>query len=216
MNYIVKRLETELGMMIAAATEKGICLLEFADCQRFNRKLQSLESAFKARIDLDNNPHWNAPGRQQSQTWPHDLSYTTLQEAVNGQQDSTTPHNASCKLHLDALKRQLAEYFKGERREFDISLDLVGTEFQKMVWLSLLQVPYGHTISYAEQAKLIGRPTAVRAVANTNGQNRVAIILPCHRVIGSNGTLTGYGGGLWRKEKLLELEKRYLCPLIGS
>lgn len=184
MNYTIQRVETQLGAMIAMATEKGICLLEFADCLRFNRKLQSLESAFK--------------------------------ETLEGQQGRTSPHNASCNLHLDALKRQLVEYFKGKRREFDVPLDLVGTEFQKKVWLSLLQIPYGRTINYAQQAKLIGRPTAVRAVANANGQNRVTIILPCHRVIGSDGTLTGYGGGLWRKEKLLELEKQHLCPVMGG
>jgi AraC family transcriptional regulator of adaptative response/methylated-DNA-[protein]-cysteine methyltransferase len=182
-------------MMIAAATEKGICLLEFADCPRLSRKLQSLEVAFNTPIDLDNSPISGVPEKQS---------------------DSATTHNASCNLHLNSLEKQLAEYFKGKRRDFDIPLDLVGTEFQKKVWLSLLQVPYGHTISYAEQAKLIGRPAAVRAVANANGQNRVAIILPCHRVIGSDGTLTGYGGGLWRKEKLLELEKRHLCPLMDG
>ncbi len=175
--------------MIAVATEKGICMLEFADSQCLNRKLQSLETAFKAAIDLHSSHHLNA---------------------FEGQKGRTTPHNTSRNLHLEALEGQLSEYFKGERREFDAALDLAGTEFQKKVWSSLLQVPFGHTISYAEQAKLIGRPTAVRAVANANGQNRVAIILPCHRVIGSDGTLTGYGGGVWRKEKLLELEKRNL------
>jgi len=101
----------------------------------------------------------------------------------------------------------LEQYFKGERKHFDIPLDLVGTEFQKQVWLSLLKIPYGCTTNYAKQAALLGKPSAVRAVANANGKNKISIILPCHRVIGADGTLTGYGGGIWRKKKLLEFEK---------
>lgn len=111
--------------------------------------------------------------------------------------------------HFDTLRQQLKEYFKGECKEFNIPLDLVGTDFQKKVWKSLIEIPYGSTISYGEQAKLIGKPKAVRAVANANAKNKVSIILPCHRVIGADGKLTGYGGGLWRKEKLLELEKQH-------
>ena len=111
--------------------------------------------------------------------------------------------------HFETLSEQLDGYFKGERRNFDIPLDPVGTEFQLQVWLSLLKIPYGSTISYAKQAELLGRPSAVRAVANANGNNKISIILPCHRVIGSNGSLTGYGGGIWRKQKLLEMEQRY-------
>lgn len=109
--------------------------------------------------------------------------------------------------HFDTLRRQLDEYFAGERREFDIPLDLVGTEFQKTVWLSLLQIPYGTTTNYGRQAELIGRPSSVRAVANANGKNKISIIVPCHRVVGADGSLTGYGGGIWRKKKLLEFEK---------
>ncbi len=108
---------------------------------------------------------------------------------------------------FEQLRDQLEQYFRGERREFDIPLDLVGTDFQKKVWLGLLQIPYGCTTTYACQAELLGMPSAVRAVANANGKNKVSIILPCHRVIGADGTLTGYGGGIWRKKKLLELEQ---------
>ncbi len=113
--------------------------------------------------------------------------------------------------HFDTLRAQLEQYFKGERRQFDIPLDLVGTEFQKQVWLSLVQIPYGSTTTYAAQAARLGRPSSVRAVANANGKNKISIILPCHRVIGADGTLTGYGGGIWRKKKLLELEKEYIA-----
>lgn len=106
------------------------------------------------------------------------------------------------------LGRQLRDYFAGQRRDFDVPLDLVGTDFQQSVWRSLLQIPYGETWSYAQQAERVGRPTAVRAVANANGSNKISIVVPCHRVIGSNGKLTGYGGGLARKEGLLALEAR--------
>ena len=102
--------------------------------------------------------------------------------------------------------RQLAEYFAGQRREFDLPLDLRGTDFQKRCWQALLKIPYGETRSYADVARAIGNPAAVRAVGLANGQNPIAIIVPCHRVIGSDGSLTGYGGGLEAKRKLLELE----------
>lgn len=101
---------------------------------------------------------------------------------------------------------QLDEYFAGERREFDVPLMFVGTEFQKRVWRELLNVPYGATVSYGEMARRIGMPTAVRAVANANGANSISIFAPCHRVIGSDNSLTGYGGGIEAKRWLLELE----------
>ena len=104
------------------------------------------------------------------------------------------------------LEKQLNLYFQGKLKHFDLPLHMVGTAFQKQVWKILLQIPYGTTSSYAKQAKLLDRPTATRAVANANGMNKISIIIPCHRVIGSDGSLTGYGGGLWRKQKLLELE----------
>ena len=106
----------------------------------------------------------------------------------------------------EQLGRELAEYYGGQRQQFDVPLDLVGTPFQLRVWQALLAIPYGHTWSYGQQAQHIGQPTATRAVAAANGQNKVSIIVPCHRVIGSNGTLTGYGGGLPRKQWLLALE----------
>jgi len=108
--------------------------------------------------------------------------------------------------HFDALQRQLDEYFAGARRTFDLPLVLTGTPFQRRVWAALLEIPYGATRAYAEQAAAVGAPRAVRAVARANGDNRVSIIVPCHRVIGRDGALTGYGGGLWRKRFLLDLE----------
>lgn len=109
--------------------------------------------------------------------------------------------------HARRLKAELEAYFAGALRTFETPLDMFGTPFQRRVWEALLQIPYGETRSYAEQARAIGEPNAVRAVARANGDNRIAIVIPCHRVIGSDGKLTGYGGGLWRKQYLLELER---------
>ena len=104
------------------------------------------------------------------------------------------------------LEKQLNEYFAKQRRKFSVPLHFIGTDFQQQVWHILQSVPYGETRSYGEQAKLLGKPKAVRAVANANGMNSISILVPCHRVIGANGELTGYGGGLWRKQYLLDLE----------
>jgi AraC family transcriptional regulator of adaptative response/methylated-DNA-[protein]-cysteine methyltransferase len=106
------------------------------------------------------------------------------------------------------LTRELLEYFDGKRKEFTVPLAAPGTAFQQKVWDELCRIPYGKTRSYKQQAEAIGMPEAVRAVANANGVNRISIIIPCHRVIGSDGQLTGYGGGLWRKKWLLDMEQR--------
>lgn len=107
-----------------------------------------------------------------------------------------------------AAIKQLGEYFSGKRQTFDLPLDLQGTFFQLQAWHALLEIPFGQTRSYSEQAALINNPKAVRAIGLANGKNPISIIVPCHRVIGKNGTLTGYGGGLERKRFLLELESR--------
>ncbi|NUT48952.1 MAG: methylated-DNA--[protein]-cysteine S-methyltransferase [Saccharothrix sp.] len=102
---------------------------------------------------------------------------------------------------------QLAEYFDGGRTAFDLPLDLVGTPFQRTVWRALVEVPYGETVTYGELARRLGKPSAARAVGLANGHNPIGIIVPCHRVVGANGDLTGYGGGLARKRRLLDLEQ---------
>jgi methylated-DNA-[protein]-cysteine S-methyltransferase len=107
---------------------------------------------------------------------------------------------------FEIVRRQLAEYFSGERKDFDLPLSLSGTEFQVEVLEALLQIPYGETMSYGAVAKQIGRPKAVRAVGAANGRNPIPIIVPCHRVIGTSGDLTGFGGGLDTKAALLRLE----------
>lgn len=107
-------------------------------------------------------------------------------------------------------KNQLEEYFSGKRKKFDIKLDIIGTDFQKNAWEAMKRIPYGTTISYSEEAKLIGNEKAVRAIGLANGRNRIPIIIPCHRVIGKNGKLRGYTGGIDIKVYLLELEKTYM------
>ncbi len=107
---------------------------------------------------------------------------------------------------LPKSRRQISEYFAGERREFSLNLAPSGTAFQERVWWELAKIPYGSTVSYGEMAERIERPTAVRAVGAANGRNPLPIVLPCHRVIGANGSLTGFGGGIDTKRRLLEME----------
>jgi AraC family transcriptional regulator of adaptative response/methylated-DNA-[protein]-cysteine methyltransferase len=107
---------------------------------------------------------------------------------------------------LAETQRQLDAYFAGRRRDFTVPMRVPGTPFQSRVWTALQRIPYGVTRSYAQLARTVRHPSAVRAVASANGDNRISILIPCHRVIGSDGSLTGYGGKLWRKRRLLELE----------
>jgi AraC family transcriptional regulator of adaptative response/methylated-DNA-[protein]-cysteine methyltransferase len=163
---LISRRETPLGPMFIAATDKGICLIEFVDRRMLETELKDLQRLLKAKI-------------------------------INGENQ-----------HILQAKSELAEYFRGERTHFEMALDTPGTAFQREVWGQLLTIPYGSTRSYQEQAEKIGNPKAVRAVASANGHNRVAIVVPCHRVIGKDGHLTGYGGGLERKRWLLEHESK--------
>lgn len=164
---VTKMIDSPVGPLLAAATERGICLLEFTDRRMLERNLSTLRQRFKIPV---------VPGE-------HPL--------------------------LTQLNSELKSYFEGQLSAFKVPLDPRGTEFQERVWKELCRIPYGNTISYQALAKRIDQPTAVRAVANANGQNRIGILIPCHRVIGQNGDLTGYGGGLWRKRVLLEIEKRH-------
>ncbi|WP_410494301.1 methylated-DNA--[protein]-cysteine S-methyltransferase [Capnocytophaga genosp. AHN8471] len=132
-------------------------------------------------------------------TWYRDQAEVLLRlEAKDMEQENAL---------LLELEKQLKEYFAKERKEFTLPITLVGTPFQEEVWKVLQTIPYGETRTYKEQAIAVGNPKGVRAVANANSKNRLSIIVPCHRVIGSNGTLIGYAGGLSRKEFLLNLEK---------
>jgi AraC family transcriptional regulator of adaptative response/methylated-DNA-[protein]-cysteine methyltransferase len=111
--------------------------------------------------------------------------------------------------HFIALEKQLKEYFAGTRKDFNLPIHLIGTDFQLRVWRGLLQIPYGETRSYKKQSIFLGDEKAIRAVARANGENGLAIIIPCHRVIGENGSLTGYAGGLRAKQWLLDHERRH-------
>ncbi|MBL9137578.1 MAG: methylated-DNA--[protein]-cysteine S-methyltransferase [Verrucomicrobiales bacterium] len=117
---------------------------------------------------------------------------------------------------LDQIRRELGEYFDGTRKRFDTPVLSRGTDFQKKVWTELMRIPHGTTLSYDELALRIGQPTAQRAVARANGMNRICIVIPCHRVIGKDGSLTGYGGGVWRKRLLIELERSGKFPGAAS
>lgn len=165
MNISKTHIETPLGEMIACATNKGICLLEFNNRKNIEGQFQKTEKELNSIIVEEDN------------------------------------------IHFDLLKKELAAYFRRELNQFTVPLDLIGTEFQKKVWQALLTIPYGKTVSYLQQSEAMGNPLSIRAVANANGMNKIAIIVPCHRVIGSNGKLTGYAGGLERKRWLLNMEK---------
>ncbi|WP_114152431.1 bifunctional transcriptional activator/DNA repair enzyme AdaA [Chromobacterium haemolyticum] len=162
---LLHRFTTPLGPMLACATERGLCLLEFTDRRMLETEFKDLQRLLKARIIAGENTH--------------------TQQA----------------------EREIGEYFAGRRRHFDVELETPGSEFQQEVWQSLRMLDYGSTHSYQSLAERIGHPSAVRAVAAANGANRIAIIVPCHRVLGKNGALTGYGGGLARKQWLLEHER---------
>ena len=164
----LKRIETPIGTMYAAAVKEGICMLEFTDRKMLETEFKDLAKSLNATIVQGENPHFKT------------------------------------------LEKELGEYFAGNRTEFTVPLSPVGTEFQESVWKVLMKIPYGETWNYKKHSEVLGDVKKVRAVANANGMNKISILIPCHRVIGSNGTLTGYGGGIWRKQKLLELEKAIL------
>jgi AraC family transcriptional regulator of adaptative response/methylated-DNA-[protein]-cysteine methyltransferase len=109
--------------------------------------------------------------------------------------------------HHQTVRQQLSEYFDKKRKDFLLPIVALGTPFQQSVWLALQDIPYGKTISYKQQSEAMGKPTALRAVASANGQNKLPIVFPCHRVVGSTGKLIGYSSGLWRKEWLLNFEQ---------
>ena len=158
-------IESTLGKITIAASDKGLCLLEFDNQKRITHHIEQIKK------------------------------YRDIQLLENKSNNI-----------LSSTQLQIEEFLTNKRTSFNIALDLYGTDFQLKVWNELLNISYGVTRSYKEQAIAIGDLKAIRAVATANGQNRVSIVIPCHRVIGSDGSLTGYGGELWRKKMLLELE----------
>ena len=162
---VTTRVETPLGPMVAAATEEGVCMLEYADRRALSRQTDVLRRRLKSVIVPGNNAH------------------------------------------LVRLAAELTEYFDGKRRTFSVPLVYPGTAFQQKTWEELRRIPYGSTTSYSRLARTIGHPGSQRAVGRANGDNRIAIVIPCHRVVKDDGTLCGYGGGVWRKQHLLDLEQ---------
>jgi AraC family transcriptional regulator, regulatory protein of adaptative response / methylated-DNA-[protein]-cysteine methyltransferase len=158
-------IETPLGPMVAAATDEGICLLEYTDPARLRAQIPQLRRRIAPRI-------------------------------VSGDH-----------AHLAALREQLGGYFAGTLKQFSVPMVAPGTPFEESVWQALLRIPYGQTRSYLEIARELGSPEGQRAVGRANGLNRIAIVIPCHRVVNHGGGLGGYGGGIWRKERLLDLER---------
>ena len=161
---VAEEVSSPLRPMLAVASERGLCLLEFLDRRAIAGAMRDLSVRFGSAI---------VPGTNE---------------------------------HVARIRTELAEYFSGGRRRFEVALDLRGTTFQRRVWDRLLDIPFGETVSYSRLATELGRPGAVRAVGQANGRNPVAIVVPCHRVVRTDGTLCGYGGGLWRKRWLLDHE----------
>lgn len=171
---ITSWIESPLGPLVAGATSKGICLLEFSDRRMLEAQIKTLKTRFKCAI---------VPG---SNEW------------------------------LEMVAIELTEYFAGRRKQFTVPLIYPGAPFEERVWNGLLRIPYGETRSYEALATEIGAPRAQRAVGRANGMNRIAILIPCHRVVNKDGKLGGYGGGLWRKQRLLDLERGKFDLLVGA
>ncbi|ETZ21336.1 methylated-DNA--[protein]-cysteine S-methyltransferase [Pedobacter sp. V48] len=156
---------TPLGPMLAGATSKGVCLLEFTNRIRLEKEFTDLQNLLNAVMVAGRNSY------------------------------------------LDQLENELTEYFEGKRKTFFVPLHTPGNDFSQAVWKTLQEIPYGKTCSYKEQAEMMNNPKAIRAIASTNGRNRLAIIVPCHRVIGSDGNMTGYAAGIDKKKWLLKFER---------
>jgi AraC family transcriptional regulator of adaptative response/methylated-DNA-[protein]-cysteine methyltransferase len=171
---------TPWGPMLGAATDAGVCLLEFTDRRALGGELKDLSARFGA-----------------------------------GFVQAGSPDSGPAGAHLALLARELEMYLAGTLRDFTVALDTPGTEFERRVWGSLRQIPYGSTVSYGALATKLGNSAASRAVGGANGRNRIAIVIPCHRVIQEDGTLGGYGGGLVRKRALLELEGSFPAGQTG-
>ena len=166
-------IETPIGPMIAGATDRGVCLLEFTDRRMLEHQIETVSKRFKAAL---------APGEHP---------------------------------YLTQLSAELTEYFAGTRTTFTVPVHAPGSAFEERVWRALQDIPFGETRSYEDIARAVGSAKAVRAVGRANGLNRIAIVIPCHRVVNKSGALGGYGGGLWRKRRLLHLEQGHSTEAHG-
>jgi methylated-DNA-[protein]-cysteine S-methyltransferase len=177
------------GPLFLAASERGLVALEF------DARLPGQQTIRRNPRDLRSEN--NRKNKQSSEGDRTSGNQRAESKAVRFEESATA---------MQAYVRELEEYFAGQRRAFSFALDLRGTDFQRACWQALLQIPYGETRSYADIARAVGRPQGFRAVGMANNRNPVAIVVPCHRVIASDGSLCGYGGGLDIKRKLLQLE----------
>lgn len=202
------QLETPLGIMLAIANDKALCFLDFVNEEAIaslNRKLARMtlrgilgkwereDERWETSFFKNENCHLPRLERKIKR-----LCLVTKSSIAPGRNKI-----------IDGIEQELVFYFEGKIKTFQTPYVLFGSSFQQEAWKMLLTIPYGSTVSYAQEAAAIGNPLAVRAVANANGANQLAIVIPCHRVISSDGSLGGYGSGLSRKEGLLELEKKH-------
>lgn len=194
---VARTIDTPLGPMIAAASRDGLCLLEFADRPSLEREAQDLARLLSRPFVAD-------PTVDHSSGTP-----SAPRSTADSEHDQ---HGDGARIwpgieHLALVERELAAYFAGESKDFTVTLSLPGSPFERRVWAALQRIPFGETTSYGRLAFRLGSPGAARAVGRANGRNRVSIVVPCHRVVHEDGTLCGYGGGLHRKAKLLDLER---------
>lgn len=204
-HIVTRRISFPCGDLVLGAAGDRLCLCDWAEGRHQDAIRRRLEKSLGATFEDSGLANGN---QDISTTGKTVISAQDGQNMAIGSSGRTDSLNAS-KVELsviDAAARQLDEYFRGKRKSFDIPLLTVGTDFQKKVWRLLASIPYGSTASYSELSNLLGCPGAVRAVANANGANAISIFIPCHRVIGSDGSLTGYAGGLDAKRFLLDLE----------
>jgi len=159
-------ISTPIGTMLVLETQRGICLLEFADRKELEHEIQAFLQKAKGKL-FEGGDNFFA-----------------------------------------LLSEELDAYFRDSSSPFSVPLDMFGSEFQKQLWKTLIEIPVGQTRSYSQVAEMIGKPQAIRAMGHANARNPIAIVIPCHRLIGVNGSLKGYGGGIWRKEWLLQHERQ--------
>jgi AraC family transcriptional regulator of adaptative response/methylated-DNA-[protein]-cysteine methyltransferase len=208
---LVTWIDTPLGPMVAGANEQGICLLEYTD----RRMLEGQIATMRARFLRHRRQAGAADIKHRRQADAADIKHR--RQAGAADRAAVVPGESPL---FDRLRAELAEYFAGTRRVFTLPLAAPGTPFQERVWAELLRIPHGQTRCYEDLARAVGVPNAQRAFGRANGLNRIAIVIPCHRVVNKDGKLGGYGGLLWRKAALLHLERtgklEATLPIYGT
>lgn len=188
----IREVSTPVGQVVLGAMGDKLCLCDWKNSKRRGQNDNRIKRLMK--VEFVEAP---SDSSKSSTTIQMEASSAMLMEEL-----------AESLLVLNRAEQELKEYFAGKRKEFDVPLLMVGTVFQKLIWQALLEIPYGEVRSYMDIANRIGNPKGVRAVAQAIGSNPIAILVPCHRVVGSNGSLTGFAGGLNAKYQLLQLEKK--------